>query len=211
MEPSVIGPYILLGLGAAAVIAAIAGHFKKLAAKSALLMWIFGTALLGIGSYGPAFLADYVGFVKALNQVTEAPGGEQVAEFLDRAGKAGVSTAAREAILVDVLSRETPAAAGAAAEPAAEVYDGALQRLPESSENRAVLKEARSRVEAEKAAREFTRRRVAAEAASPEAGPSNLAARDLEPLLRLRPDQLRRLEVDREALDRARTRSGGGG
>ena len=37
MEPSVIGPYILLGLGAAAVIAAIAGHFKKLAAKSAAL------------------------------------------------------------------------------------------------------------------------------------------------------------------------------
>jgi hypothetical protein len=209
MEPSEIGPYVLLTLGAFAVAAAIVGHFRQLPMKSALLLWIFGVALLGIGSYGPAFLADYVGFVQALNRVTETPGADQVADFLAKADKAGLSTNARKAILVESLGRDA-AASGRPAAATAAVFEKVAKSLPPKSENLAVLEETRIRVDAEVAVRDLANRHVEAMAVRPDAVPTVPEAAELAPLLRLRDDQLRAMRIDPETLTRAKARSEGG-
>ncbi len=205
MEPSAIGPYLLLGLGSVAIVAVIVGHFRELPAKSSILMWVFGIALLGIGSYGPAFLADYVGFVKALNQFAEAPGASEVAEFLDRADRAGVSSDARVAVVVDVLGRKASVDEGNAVEAKAAV-DEALEKLPQESENRAVLNDAKARMEAEFAVRDLAKRQIDAASSGRVAAPT-IEARELEPLLRLNDVQLRELHTDRETVTRAQTRA----
>ncbi|MEL7061583.1 MAG: hypothetical protein AAGN46_16275 [Acidobacteriota bacterium] len=200
MTPAQIGPYLLLALGAAALVAAIVGHFRKLPASS-LPLWIFGLAALGLGSYGPTFLTDYADFVRALNAVVADPSqATAIAEFAEIATEAGVSAEAREAVLAQAV-----ASAPAAAEATARTFDLALEKLPEGSENRAVLARAQQRVQTEEDLRAVVRETVdaAADGTWQLSGP----ARELQPLRELSQAELKRLRLQRATVERAITRS----
>lgn len=73
METQVLGPWILVGLGAVGVLGAVYVSVKQTAPKGLWLMWVFSFAILGVGVYGPAFLVPYSKFIQPLLAMQQSP------------------------------------------------------------------------------------------------------------------------------------------
>ncbi|MEM7051977.1 MAG: hypothetical protein AAF604_20080 [Acidobacteriota bacterium] len=184
-----IGPWILVVLGAVTVVTAIIGSFKKLPLGGTVVKWIFGVALLGIGTYGPAFLKDFTPFIEALNQVVAEPTVEGVVEFLDEGRKAGVTLQARQAVLIDVQNRP-----GTDSRELLEIYRQAAESSPEDQE---ILNGAGQWILAESKARELARRQIFSQFT---AAPSRTGSDDLVPFLDLGDESLEVFQLDRGQL-----------
>lgn len=73
METQVLGPWILVGLGAVGVLGAVYVSVKQTVPKGLWLMWVFSFAILGVGVYGPAFLEPYSKFIQPLLAMQQSP------------------------------------------------------------------------------------------------------------------------------------------
>lgn len=85
MKPSDVGPWVMLILGSLTILGAlyatvIAGQTRK----SIIVLWIFGVAMVGIGSYGPVFLSDYGDFVNTLLSMNSSPSKETYQQAFDK-------------------------------------------------------------------------------------------------------------------------------
>jgi hypothetical protein len=85
MTPSEIGPWLMLGLGALSIVAALyATVFLRPVKKGLIVLWIFGLAMLGIGSYGPMFLSEYGSFVSTMTSLNATPSKETYQQAFDK-------------------------------------------------------------------------------------------------------------------------------
>lgn len=86
MNIQAIGPWVLLGVGTLALLAAVLGSLRRPPPKGLWMPWIFGFAIAGVGVYGPVFLQSYTEFVKVLLEMQEAPSPKTYAQVFEKVG-----------------------------------------------------------------------------------------------------------------------------
>ena len=195
MTPSELGPWILLGLGVVCIFAAIISGFKEVSPRVILMIWIFGVALLGVGSYGPIFLSSYTKFIRAMMAWEKSPTDENLAQLLESASSDKLPEGSLRAVTRYALST--------GGESSLEVLDRTINTLPEGNASRKVLVESRDEFRGEKnlhiLAKIYLEEEIGESEPETELGTAEMVA----PLLRLPDDRLEALSLDRELLEQA--------
>ncbi|MGH7563983.1 MAG: hypothetical protein ACREK5_06135 [Gemmatimonadota bacterium] len=99
MTANNLGAWLMVGLGAATVTAAIVASLRKIPAPTLGLMWLFGMALLGVGSYGPVFLSDYEKLTRSVVDLLKAPTGDNAEAVVAAASQEDIPEEARRAAI----------------------------------------------------------------------------------------------------------------
>ncbi|MGH7571491.1 MAG: hypothetical protein ACREMK_06575 [Gemmatimonadota bacterium] len=110
MTANELGAWLMVGLGAATVAAAILASLRKIPAPTLGLMWLFGMALLGVGSYGPVFLSDYEKLTRSVVDLLKAPTGDNAEAVVVAASQEDIPEEARRAairVAYETAPRET--------------------------------------------------------------------------------------------------------
>ena len=93
MAIAVVGPWVLLVLGTAGVVAGMWTTLRGRAGAGPFLLLVFGALLAGVGVYGPVFLGSYGTFVKAVVPMTTTADRSTYAQAFDQVGSGALSAA----------------------------------------------------------------------------------------------------------------------
>lgn len=104
MEITYIGPWVLLGIGALMILAALCITVFQKRTPSSLLL-ILGILSAGVGIHGPLFMGQYAVFLRTILQVVDNPDSESYSKLLDQIGQAKFDPELQEVALGYVLDR----------------------------------------------------------------------------------------------------------
>jgi len=96
MGITLVGPWVLLVVGALTLLAAIWLWIKRTTVKSAIWSSVFGMALAGVGVFGPDFLDPYGDFLQKVFNAMGSPSETTYAEVVDQIASKDVPPEMRE-------------------------------------------------------------------------------------------------------------------
>jgi membrane protein implicated in regulation of membrane protease activity len=108
MTPLTVGMYVLIAVGAAAIIAAIALAAAKRETRQWLLMAGFGFLVASVGTFGPSFMKDYADFLKTVASLQGAEKTEKVGAIVADFAAGRVPTEYRDLAWNVVLEHPSP-------------------------------------------------------------------------------------------------------
>ncbi len=102
-----IGPWILLAIGAFALVIGALTHYRGKASKQPWI-WVFGLAAAGVGVYGPLFLEPLGQFINPILTMQESPSTETYAKVFEQIGRGELPARYQELALAYALDRPVP-------------------------------------------------------------------------------------------------------
>ncbi len=100
-----VGPWLILVVGVVALIAAVWGSLSSTAQKKVWLLWVFGLACAGVGTYGPVFLSSYGGFLNVLQNIQTNPSTETYASALGDIASGKLKPEEADAVLQYIVNK----------------------------------------------------------------------------------------------------------
>jgi hypothetical protein len=109
MDIQIIGPWVLLAVGAFILVIAAIKHVRSTQpGKGWPWAWVFGLGTAGVGLYGPTFLVPYAEFLKPLMGMVDSPNAETYASAFEAVGRNEIPPDYQEVALAYALDRPIP-------------------------------------------------------------------------------------------------------
>jgi hypothetical protein len=190
MNIQAIGPWVLLGVGTLALLAAV----KQPTPKGLWMPWVFGFAIAGVGVYGPVFLHSYSEFVKTLLAMQKAPSPDTYADVFQKVGSGDIPPDYGKIALSYSLERPV--------EGMDQLLETAIQKATDPQGKQALI-EAKKTLEGKQQAAEALETAIMRGTVPAESirhfDPAT-RSRVARPLLKLPDERLRELRINRDEL-----------